>query len=132
MFVKLIKECTDLGLKDAKERCDTMHSKIGDGVFTEIHIKSGHDENGTPYIKKFTERMKDIDGEYVITGGVQWERNIKMLSLGIGDKSDYVDFIQEYIDCIDRDSSCEIIKKIADKLSIEDLEEIFNEIKIKI
>jgi predicted lactoylglutathione lyase len=64
-------------------------------------------------------------GEYVINGGAQWERNVKMLKLGIAEIEDYRDFIKEEIS-MKSDNSSEIINFILSKLSREELEETFN------
>ena len=97
-FVKLIKDCTSLGLKDSKEVCDRLHASPH--LIEEITVKDSLDENGMHYFRKFIEGMKNIEGRFSVTGGTQWQRNIKMLSLGIADESEYIDFTNEFlIDC---------------------------------
>ena len=89
-FVKLIKDCTDLGLKDSKEVCDRLHNRPD--IIEEIVVKDSLDENGLHYSRKFINGMKNVEGKFNVNGGLQWDRNIKMLSLGIADESDYIDF----------------------------------------
>jgi hypothetical protein len=56
-----------------------------------------------------------------------------MLSIGIGDKSEYVDFISEYIfDNRTLEESKDLIKFIIEKLSEKEIEEVFSKIKIDI
>ena len=126
-FVKLIKDCTDLGLKDSKEVSYILH--FNPHIIQEIITKDGVDENGVSYSRKFINGMKEVDGKFNITGGLQWDRNIKMLSLGIADESDYIDFTNEFlIDNRNLEVSENILRLALSKLSKGDLQEIFSEI----
>lgn len=126
-FVKLIRDCSDLGLKEAKWKADVCFDnfKIGNGEFTEIELLDGS-------IEKFQGMMKDLDIDYYMIGGLQWERDFKMLSLGLGDNDDYSDFIVDYVSSIHREQSQKFIRLIVDKLSKKDLEEIFSNISKEI
>ena len=138
LFVKLIKECSGLGLKEAKDLCDELHAKPN--IVQEIPIRDWetHDYStgkSTPAItdfrKKFATEIKDVGGKFVVNGGVQWERNVKMLSLGIADKPDYAEFMKDYI--LNKfDNSEDILTFVLDKLSKEDLQEIFNKTNIEL
>lgn len=126
-FVKLIKDCTELGLKDSKEVCDRLHDRPG--IIEEITVKDSLDENGTHYSRKFIESMKKIEGRFSVTGGTQWQRNIKMLSLGIADESEYIDFTNEFlIDNRNLEVSENILRFALSKLSKDELQEVFTEI----
>ena len=127
-FVKLIKDCTGLGLRDSKDVCDRLHDRPD--LIEEIIVKDGVDENGITYSKKFINGMKEfVLGEFNITGGLQWDRNLKMLSLGIADESDYIDFTNEFlIDNRNLEVSETILRFALSKLSKEDLQEVFTEI----
>ena len=135
-FVKLIKECTNLGLKDAKWTCDTLHENLRKGLdkSTDIELIGGVDGLGNSYLKVFQQGILDIGVNAFVNGGVAWERNFKMLSIGIGEKKDYSDFIFEYVNTVDLEHGKDIINLLIDKLSQNDLEEIFEiiskEIKI--
>ena len=120
-FVKIIKECTGLGLKEAKWKADEMidNFKQGNTNFTELELLN------IDVIKTFQRDISDIGVECYMTGGLQWERDFKMLSLGLGDNEDYSNFILDYINSVGRERSVDIIRPIIDKLSKEDLEEIF-------
>ena len=133
-FVKLIKECTDLGLKDAKFIADDLQSNLerGHKIYKEIHLKGGVDGLGNSYIRIFQKGIVDLGIDAFMTGGLVWERNFKMLSLGIGEVSDYSDFIIEYVNSIDREHGKDIIGFMVDKLSKKDLEEIFSNISKEI
>ena len=127
-FVKLIKDCTGLGLKDSKHICDRLHDIPN--IIEEITVREGVDENGVTYSKKFINGMKEfVLGEFIVTGGLQWDRNIKMLSLGIADESDYIDFANEFlIDNRNLEVSQTILRFALSKLSKDELQEVFNEI----
>ena len=127
-FVKLIKDCTGLGLKEAKNVCDRLHDIPN--TIEEIIVKDGVDENGVTYSRKFINGMKEfVLGEFIVTGGLQWDRNIKMLSLGIADESEYIDFTNEFlIDNRNLEVSETILRFALSKLSKEELQEVFTEI----
>lgn len=127
-FVKLIKDCTGLGLRDSKDVCDRLHDRPD--LIEEITVIDGVDENGITYSKKFINGMREvIQGKFNVTGGIQWQRNLKMLSLGIADESDYIDFTNEFlIDNRNLEVSETILRFALGKLSKEDLQEVFTEI----
>ena len=127
-FVKLIKDCTGLGLKDAKNVCDRLHDRPE--LIEEITVHDGIDENGITYSNKFINGMKELVlGKFIVTGGLQWDRNIKMLSLGIADESEYIDFTNEFlIDNRNLEVSETILRFALSKLSKEELQEVFTEI----
>lgn len=129
-FVKLIKDCTELGLKDSKDVCDRLHDRPG--TIEEILVKDGLDENNNTYAQRFINGMKNIEGKFNVNGGTQWERNIKMLSLGIGEVSEYVDFTAEFItDNRNLEISKSILNFVLSKLSKSELQETFDEIMEK-
>jgi hypothetical protein len=73
--------------------------------------------------------MKNIEGRFSVTGGTQWQRNIKMLSLGIADESEYIDFTNEFlIDNRNLEVSENILRFALSKLSKDELQEVFTEI----
>ena len=126
-FVKLIRDCTGLGLKESKDVCDRLHNRPD--IIEEIIVKDSLDENGLHYSRKFIEGMKNIEGKFNVTGGLQWQRNLKMLSLGIADKSDYIDFTNEFlIDNRNLEVSETILRFALSKLSKDELQEVFTEI----
>ena len=137
-FVKLIKECSGLGLKESKDLCDSMHSypnKTFDMPIRDWESKDWNTGVTTPaqtdYIKKFITEIKDVDGEFIVNGGTQWERNVKMLKLGVADKSDYTDFMKEYI--LNKfANSEEMLNFVFDKVTKEDLQDIFNKTNIQL
>ena len=66
----------------------------------------------------------------MVNGGIQWERNVKMLKLGIADEVDYIDFIKDYI--LNGFAGSENILNLAlSKLSKKDIQEVFNTINLE-
>jgi hypothetical protein len=120
-IVKLIKKCSLLGLVESKDFYQRLEANPG--VSFEFEVR--RDEDDFIFRDYFINEIKNLDGEYVINGGSQWERNVKMLKLGIGEVEDYKDFIKEEI-MMKSDNSSELINFILSKLSREVLEETFN------
>ena len=126
--VKLIKDCTKLGLRESKDITDYLFQNIG---------KSKEIELVEPYIKTDilitpSELIKEINnlGEFKISGGISWERDFKLLSLGIGDKGDYLKFFSEYLNFNEKDVNKILLDIIISKIEKEKLVEILNELNI--
>ena len=113
-LVKLIKEVSGLGLKDSKDIVDSFDYDINKIVEFEISKDRS--------IEKFREELKDIGGEYLVNGGLEFEREYKLLTLGLGEQEDYVDFISENLNYFTNQE--DTIKFILSKLTKEDLIEL--------
>jgi len=144
-FVKLIKDCSGLGLREAKDLCDNLHGNpekvhempIRDWESMDYNTEEYWSMDGkktpaiTDFRKKFTTEIKNVGGRFIVNGGVQWDRNVKMLTLGIAEKSDYIEFMKDYI--LNKfDNSEDMLNFVLDKISKEDLQEIFNKINIEL
>jgi hypothetical protein len=138
-FVKLIKDCSGLGLREAKDLCDDLHSypeivrdmPVRDWETYDYNTGKYNTPSNTNYAKKFATEIKNVGGRFIVNGGVQWERDVKMLQLGIAEKSDYTEFMKDYI--LNKfDNSEELLTFVLDKFSKEDLQEIFNKTNIEI
>jgi hypothetical protein len=129
-FVKLIKECSGLGLKESKELCDSLHDFPNKSF--EMPIREWELLNFSPakidYEKKFIDDIKKINGEFIVNSSKQYDREIKFLKLGIANSSDYSEFISEYI--LNVDNGKDILKSVLEQLSKEDLKNIFNKLKL--
>ena len=127
--VKLIKDCTGLGLKDSKWIADEMFNHIG--LVKEIELREPYIRAGktfNPY-EEFTKNIRDF-GHFQVTGGLSWERDSKMLGLGIGETEDYANFVSEYMSYNDLKENKMILEVLFSKLEKEDLIELVNKIKI--
>ena len=127
--VKLIKDCTGLGLKDSKDIADDMFNKIG--LVREIEITEPYTKDGKVFnpFEKFTTNINQF-GDFQVTGGLSWERDSKMLGLGIGEIEDYAIFVSDYMCYNNLEENKIILESIFSKLNKEDLIELVNKIKI--
>lgn len=119
-FVKLLKEVTGYGLKESKDIADTFDYDINKVVEFEMVSDVS--------IEQFRKDLKDVGGEYVVNGGLVFEREYKILTLGLGEKEDYVDFISENINSFDNKE--DTIKFILSKLEKKELLELIKKITI--
>lgn len=126
--VKLIKDCSGLGLRDSKDIADLMFDNIG--LVREIKLLDPYLREG----KLFTpsEEIKKIKefGDFQLTGGLSWERDGKMLSIGIGETEDYVNFVSEYMTLNSIEENKILLEFVFSKLKKEDLVKLINKIKI--
>lgn len=116
-LVKLIKDCTDLGLKDSKIIYDSLH------VYKTVEFKLRDD-----CLKKFIEEVPTCGGEIIVNRDDAYRRNLKVLSIGIGEKSEYIDFIIEFFNEKSFEESKSILNLALQKLTKKDLEEIISKI----
>jgi hypothetical protein len=127
--VKLIKDCTGLGLRESKDIADEMFNHIG--LVKEIDLAKPYIRDGktfNPY-EEFIKNIKDF-GHFHVTGGLSWERDAKMLGIGVGDVEDYVNFVSEYMSYNNSGENKIILENLFSKLKKEDLVELVNKIKI--
>jgi hypothetical protein len=127
--VKLIKDCTGLGLRESKDIADVMFNHIG--LVKEIELREPYIKEGktfNPY-EEFAKNIQDF-GHFHVTGGLSWERDAKMLGIGVGDVEDYANFVSEYMSYNNSDENKMILEVLFSKLKKEDLVELVNQIKI--
>jgi hypothetical protein len=127
--VKLIKDCTGLGLKDSKDIADDMFNKIG--LVREIEITEPYTKDGKVFnpFEEFTTNINQF-GDFQVTGGLSWERDSKMLGLGIGEIEDYAIFVSDYMSYNNSEENKMILETIFNKLEKKDLVELVNQIKL--
>lgn len=118
-FVKILKDYTGCGLKDSKDICDYLHETPYKPVEFLLDVKDLSD------VDSFRNSLLEMGLDFELTGGTVHERNKKLLLLGIGEKEDYVQFLEEAL--IDQR---EVISLLLNKLSKDDLKDIFNNIKM--
>jgi hypothetical protein len=128
--VKLIKDCTGLGLRESKDIADDMFNNIG--LVREIELVDPYYNRDGELVKPydlFTSKIKEF-GDFQLSGGLSWDRELKMLSLGLGEKEDYVNFLSEYIPLSSVEESKDILNLVLSKLENKDLIECINKIKL--
>lgn len=125
-FVKLVKDCTRLGLKDSKDIADKIWENPH--IVSEIKLSDNYQREDGIFdtYEEFTTNINSI-GEFEIWGGLEWERNLKMLSLSIGEHEDYIDFLSDWIKYNKND---DVIKSMLSKIKKEDLVELVKQIKV--
>jgi hypothetical protein len=121
-LVKLIKDCSNLGLKDSKDICDRLHNG-------EVQIFEVRKNDNINYAKKFREDIINCGGNFQINGGLEFQRNYKILELGIGENSDYIDFISESFFQNILKNPQDFLKSVLKKLKREELIELFDNSK---
>lgn len=126
-FVKNIKELCGLGLRDAKDIVDRICQKpyipVEIDIPTGISTKEAHDK-----IRYNLSFSGDYIIDFEINGGTQWQREIKMLQLGVGERKDYLDFLKQHIQT-NFGNSDEMLTFVLDKLTQEQLQETIDKIK---
>jgi len=112
MFVKIIKDFTNYGLKESKDICDYIHSY--ENKQREIEVLD---------VENFIKQMIQNFGEYIDVYHTAYDRDLKILLIGIGDKTDYIDTITKLIK-----ENPENVDKILKRFEKEDLIKILTEI----
>jgi hypothetical protein len=111
---KVIKDFTGLGLRESKDIVDNLFIN-----FTEkINIKD-------IYYSDFKEELLGC-GQFEINGGLSYERECKILALGIGDREDYINYIVEKFSVIGLKEKEALLLTILNKLEKSDLLEIIS------
>ena len=111
-FVKMIKDFTSYGLKESKDVCDDIHS-YGSNQ-REIEVLDA---------ENFIKEMKKNFGDYVDVYHPAHDRDLKILLVGVGNETDYIDGIIKLIE-----GNPDKLKTILKRFEKEDLVEILTEI----
>lgn len=126
-FVKNVKELCDLGLRDAKDIVDRVCQK----PYTPLEFEVPMGTSTKEVYDKLSYNIVFSGESYIdfeINGGTQWQREIKMLQLGVGERQDYLDFLKQHIQT-NFGNSEEMLTFVLDKLTQEQLQETIDKIK---
>ena len=116
-LVKSLKDLSGLGLRDSKNIIDELHY----GREQTIILNSRDDA------KTLKKEFNDY-GKFQINGGVDHDRNIQLLSLGLGETQEYIDEISDRIFFqLDDENSKLMLNFALSKITQENLIEILNE-----
>ena len=116
-LVKSLKDLTGLGLRDSKNIIDELHYGREQTI-----ILNSRDDART--LKK---QFNDY-GKFQINGGVDHDRNIQLLSLGLGETQEYIDEISDRIFFqLDDENSKLMLNFALSKITQDNLIEILNE-----
>ena len=113
-IVKLIRECTEKDLIFSKHLFEDIVDNLTMWHEIEIPQKNYH---------KFTSEINSFSGEFEIVNHEEWQREINLLKLGVGEKEDYHTAIKSIIDFGLQDKDI-ILNEILNKLTIEQLKEV--------
>jgi hypothetical protein len=83
-FVKTMKSHTRLGLKEAKDLCDSIRSNEGQEYL--VYVDSP---------EAFEKEVREMVGPMVYISNREKERQVKLVALGLGDDSDKIDLIAD-------------------------------------
>lgn len=119
-LVKLVKDYTDLSLKDSKDICDRLSYKIGHIEFITI----SEDKNPLDFIKEIN---SSFSGVFEINGGIVTKRDHNLLLLGIGEKEDYIKHILLWCDAHKRE---ELLIKCLNIIPKENLQDLLSELNL--
>jgi hypothetical protein len=104
-FVKAIKDATGptIGLKGCKDFCDALFFRFAHKSSNLVVVESEplilHVPDGKSFFeveRKLKDDLANLCGGYEVVGR-EWERQMKLLTLGIGDSSEYKEFTSEFL-----------------------------------
>lgn len=84
-YVKIVKTHSGLGLREAKDFCDRTRENIGVDFFLPIQTSAA----------QFDKDIREMVGDAIQVSNTGKERQIKLVSLGLGDKSDLIELLAE-------------------------------------
>ena len=137
-LVKLIKDCSGMGLKESKELCDNLHRHPEKAWTMPIKDWETIDYSTgakTPakrdYHQYFIEELNLIQsGKFIVTGGKEWLRDMKLAQLGMADKDSIIGTLSDHILNKWSDSK-EVLEVALSKLEIGELIEVVAMIKLE-
>lgn len=113
-IVKLIRECSEKDLHYSKHLFEDIIDNPATWYELDIPVKN---------FQKFTSEINSFSGEFEIVNHEQWQREINLLKLGVGEKEDYQTAIKSIIDFRLEDKDL-ILNELLNKLTIEQLKEV--------
>ncbi len=132
IFVKAIKEATGMGLKESKDFCDGMNAEFTrkGSSFGEIYLHGSYRDN-VGVISKLKDSLNSTGGYFEFSDRL-YERNMKLISLGLASDNDYADGISELLAINYYDKSVEEIESALKEVFIdidkEQLAKIYNQL----
>ncbi len=138
-FVKNLKDITGFGLKEAKDIADKLNYSFnaGDRISITVPVQllnvlGSSDVTTLDYdysIRNFTRKIgESCTGNYIVDVGVEWGRESKLLSLGIGSDSDFISFIKKMIMYKNSSDIEDFIGELLSSRDRVELEKIYNKL----
>ena len=113
-IVKLIRDCSEKDLYFSKHLFEDIIENPTSWYEVDIPAKN---------YPKFTSEINSFSGEFQITNHEEWQREITLLKLGVGEREDYHLAIKSMIDFGLKDKDL-ILNELLNKLTIEQLKEV--------
>ena len=125
-FVKILHENTRIrgyGLKSCKDICEDIFDNFETGNLRSVEFEVDSRD-------KLFNDLKEVysTSEFSLNGGIQHDRDVKILKLGLGEKEDYVNYFIENIKFLDSDQISTLFNNLSVFLTNDNLKETFNKI----
>ena len=125
-FVKILHENTRIrgyGLVNCKNICEDIFDNFETGNLRNVEFEVDDRD-------KLFNDLKEVYSvsEFSLNGGIQHDRDVKILQLGLGEKEDYVNYFIENIKFLDGDQISTLFNNISVYLTHDNLKETFNKI----
>lgn len=125
-FVKILHANTRIrgyGLKNCKDICEDIFDNFETGNLRNVEFEVDDRD-------KFYSDLRDnySESEFSLNGGIQHDRDVKILQLGLGEKEDYVNYFIENIKFLDDDQIIKLFNNISVYLTNDNLKETFNKL----
>jgi len=125
-FVKILHANTRIrgyGLANCKDICEDIFDNFETGNLRNVEFEVDDRDNLFNDLKEFYSVS-----EFSLNGGVQHDRDVKILQLGLGEKEDYVNYFIENIKFLDHDQIKKLFNNISVYLTNDNLKETFNKL----
>jgi len=125
-FVKILHANTRIrgyGLANCKDICEDIFDNFETGNLRNVEFEVDDRDNLFNDLKEFYSVS-----EFSLNGGVQHDRDVKILQLGLGEKEDYVNYFIENIKFLDGDQIKKLFNNISVYLTNDNLKETFNKL----
>jgi hypothetical protein len=125
-FVKILHENTRIrgyGLVNCKNICEDIFDNFETGNLRNVEFEVDDRD-------KLFNDLKEVYSvsEFSLNGGIQHDRDVKILQLGLGEKEDYVNYFIENIKFLDDDQIIKLFNNISVYLTNDNLKETFNKL----
>jgi hypothetical protein len=125
-FVKIIHENTRIrgyGLRGSKDICEDIFTNFETGNLRSVEFEVDNRD-------KLFNDLKEVysTSEFSLNGGIQHDRDVKILQLGLGEKEDYVNYFIENIKFLDDDKISTLFNNLSVYLTNDNLKETFNKL----
>ena len=125
-FVKILHANTRIrgyGLANCKDICEDIFDNFETGNLRNVEFEVDDRDNLFNDLKEFYSVS-----EFSLNGGIQHDRDVKILQLGLGEKEDYVNYFIENIKFLDDDQIIKLFNNISVYLTNDNLKETFNKL----